>query len=78
MSSGGSHTPNERYWMARSSIRYFTKHSKWWQVFVIILYRLGSAFKMTLRLVFKRKYASVRAYWQGLKDGIVENWFKGA
>jgi hypothetical protein len=78
MSSGGSHTPNERYWMARSSIRYFSKHSRWWQRPVIVGYRFGSALKMTLRLVLEKKYSSARAYWQGLMDGILENIIKGA
>jgi GT2 family glycosyltransferase len=73
MSSGGSDSPVERYWMARSSVRYFHKHGRGWQILAIVPYRLGSAFKTTISLVVKKRGESVRAYWRGLMDGLREN-----
>jgi len=73
LSSGGSDTPDERYWMARSSVRYYRKHANARQLLVIIPYRLGSAFKTTLRLIVEKHRTSVRAYWKGLMDGLQDN-----
>ncbi len=70
LSSGGSDTPNERYWMAKSSLLFFRKHARPIQFPFIFFWRLGSAVKTTLRLAGQGKWASVRAYWQGLKDGM--------
>lgn len=74
VSSGGSDTPNERYWMARSSVLFFTKHGRgrW---LIIVPYRLGSAIKTTLRLILKGRYRSILAYWRGLRDGFHQVWF---
>jgi len=69
-SSGGTDTPDERYWMARSSVRYFRKHAKSGRLLVIIPYRFGSAIRTSLRLTGKNRPAAVRAYWQGLMDGL--------
>lgn len=71
-SSGGSGSPNERYWMARSSIRFFRKHARPWQWPFILITRLGSAIKTTLRLLGQRRGDSARAYLRGLKDGLLE------
>lgn len=71
-SSGGSSSPNERYWMARSSLRFFRKHARGRQVPAIFLWRLGSALRTTLRLALGRRWPSLRAYWRGLRDG----WFQ--
>jgi GT2 family glycosyltransferase len=73
LSSGGSDAPEERYWMARSSVRYFRKHANGHQLLVIIPYRLGSAIKTTLRLIIKKRWASVWAYWKGLMEGFHDN-----
>ncbi|HRQ38296.1 MAG TPA: glycosyltransferase family 2 protein [Chloroflexota bacterium] len=69
-SSGGSDSPRERYWMARSSVRYFAKHARWWQIPLIVLWRLGSALKTTWRLWRHGRYESLNAYWRGLWHGM--------
>jgi GT2 family glycosyltransferase len=70
-SSGGSDTPAERYWMARSSIHYFQKHARGWQIPAVALWRMGSALRTSARLAGGRKWAALSAYWRGLKDGLV-------
>lgn len=67
--SGGVDTPQERYWMARSSVLFFRKHAHGWQWLLIAPYRLGSALKTTLRLVLHGRWPSLLAYWGGLRDG---------
>jgi len=71
-SSGGSDTPRERYWMARSSVLYFRKHAHFWQVPIVLFWRAGSATRTTLRLLRKRRVDSLKAYWRGLWHGIRE------
>lgn len=70
VSSGGSDSPNERYWMARSSVRYFRKHVRGAQWFIVIPYRTGSAVKTLFRLLIQGKKTSAQAYLRGLRDGI--------
>jgi GT2 family glycosyltransferase len=70
-SSGGSDAPAERYWMARSSIHYFRKHARGWQIPAIAFWRTGSALRTTTRLAGARKWAALGAYWRGLKDGLM-------
>jgi hypothetical protein len=72
-SSGGRHSPSERYWMAQSSGRYFRTHGRGWRLPIIIPYRLASALKMTARLVGRGQYRATRAYWRGLLTG----WLSG-
>ena len=50
LSSGGSDSVNERYWMARSSVRFFSKHARAWQWPIILFWRMGSALRTTWRL----------------------------
>lgn len=69
---GGVDTPAERYHMARSSVRFFRKHGSNWRMVVIIPYRLGSALKTSVRLVRHGRWPALRAYWQGLWDGVVK------
>ncbi len=69
-SSGGSDSPAERYHMAKSSVIFFRKHVRGWRWVIVVPYRLGSALKTTLRLLRRRKFASIRAYWRGLRDGL--------
>lgn len=71
-SSGGSDSPGERYWMARSSIRYFRKHTHRFRWPIVIFWRTGSAVKTSLRLLVRRRYKSLRSYWRGLFDGLRE------
>ncbi len=69
-SSQGSDTPAERYWMARSSVRFFRKHIRGARWAVVLPWRLGSALKTTLRLAGSGNFPAARAYWRGLLDGI--------
>jgi GT2 family glycosyltransferase len=71
-SSGGRDAPSERYWMARSSIHYFQKHARGWQIPATALWRMGSALRTTARLAGRGEWAALGAYWRGLKDGLVE------
>ncbi len=71
-SSGGSDSPNERYWMARSSVLFFRKHVRGWRWLIVAPYRLGSAVKTTIRLLRRRRWESVSAYWRGLHDGLAQ------
>lgn len=68
LSSGGTDSPNERYWMARSSLVYFRKHARWWQRPFIIFWRAGSAVRTSWRLRHRRD--SLQAYWRGLWHGL--------
>ncbi len=71
-SSGGSNSPNERYYMALSSGLYFRKHMQLWQAFLIIPYRLLSALRWSGRLIKDQQWAALTAYWRGLYVG----WFR--
>lgn len=71
-SSGGSDSPSERYWMAKSSIRYFRKHTRHLRWPIVIFWRMGSAIKTSFRLLHKRRFESLRSYWRGLRDGLRE------
>ncbi|MBI5566311.1 MAG: glycosyltransferase family 2 protein [Chloroflexi bacterium] len=68
-SHGGQGSPQERYLMARNSVRYFRKYVRSVRWFIVAPYRLGSALKTTLRLMRARRFDSIRAYWRGLRDG---------
>jgi GT2 family glycosyltransferase len=72
-SSGGAASPNERYWMARSSVHYFRKHTRGLQIPVVLFWRSGSALRTTGRLARQGKWPSLKAYWRGLFEGIKEN-----
>ena len=69
VSSKGSDLPNERYWMAYSSIHYFQKHIRGFAWIVVIPWRFGSAIKTSLRLIFRGQYTALKLYWKGLRDG---------
>jgi hypothetical protein len=68
-SSEGKDTPNERYWMARSSVLFFRKHATGLKSILIIIYRVASAVKTGIRLLLKGKLHAFLAYFRGLKDG---------
>lgn len=71
-SSGGSDSPGERYWMARSSVTYFRKHTRHLRWLIVIPWRAGSALKTTLRLLQAQNFAALKSYWRGLWDGLRE------
>lgn len=68
-SSGGAESPQTRYWLARSSGRYFRKHGQGWRLWLIVPFRLASALRLTIRLYGRREWETLRRYWQGLKEG---------
>lgn len=68
-SSGGLETPVKRYWLAQSSGRYFRKHGRGARMLMIIPFRLASAVKTTVRLLFSGRSDIARAYWAGLITG---------
>jgi hypothetical protein len=72
-SSGGSDSPGERYWMARSSVIFFHKHVKGLRWLVVGPYRIGSACKTVLRLYLVGRSAAAHAYIRGLRDGLRES-----
>jgi len=72
-SSGGRYTTNERYWMARSSVRFFRKYVNFWQIPFVLTWRIGSCILSTMRLSSKRNWQALKFYWLGLKDGMLEN-----
>lgn len=72
LSSGGSDSPGERYWMARSSVLFFHKHVHGFRWLIVLPYRVGSAIKTVLRLILHSQGRSAWAYLRGLYDGIVE------
>lgn len=70
MSSGGSDSPAERYWMAESSVRFFAKHVRGARWLAVVPYRVGSACKTVVRLWLRRRGPAARAYVRGLRDGL--------
>lgn len=72
LSSGGSDSANERYWMARSSVLYFRKHARPYQWPLILFWRTGSALRTTWRLGRAAKGVALQAYWRGLWHGLRE------
>lgn len=69
-SSGGSNSPAERYWMARSSVLFFRKHACGLQRVIIPGYRFASAVRTVTRLIRNKRYPSAQAYLRGLYDGL--------
>jgi GT2 family glycosyltransferase len=69
-SSGGTNSPDERYWMARSSVRYFRKHARGLQIPAILAWRMGSALRTSLSLGSKTNWPALGAYWRGLLAGL--------
>lgn len=69
-SAGGVDSPRVRYYRARSSVWFFRKHVRGLRWLIVIPYRCGSAVKTVLRLAIRRRWATVRAYVRGLRDGL--------
>ena len=70
LSSGGSGSPSERYWMAKNTWLYYRKNARWWQWLFIVPWRIGSVVKTSVGLGAARNWQSLRAYWRGLRDGM--------
>lgn len=71
-SSGGKENPFEKYHMGRSSGIYFRKHVRGLRWIPVIIFRIISWFKMTIKLIFSGKFRSLLNFYRGLYDG----WFK--
>ncbi len=69
-SSGGYLNPKERYWSARSLMKVSKRATTWWNALPLWLHRLISSILWTFRLLIKGKPAALKAYWQGLIDGL--------
>lgn len=72
VSTGGSSSPSERYWMARSSVLFFAKYVRSWRWLIVGPYRTASAIRTSIRLLRQGRRDSLRSYWRGLRDGIAE------
>jgi GT2 family glycosyltransferase len=72
LSSGGSDSVNERYWMARSGVLFFRKQARPWQWPIILFWRAGSAVRTTWRLWRHGRMDALKAYWRGLWHGLKE------
>jgi GT2 family glycosyltransferase len=72
-SSGGSDSPRERYWMARSSVIYFGQNARVWQMPVVLFWRGGSAIRTSWRLFHNKKKDSLKSYWRGILDGLKDS-----
>ncbi|MCA9960793.1 MAG: glycosyltransferase family 2 protein [Anaerolineales bacterium] len=69
-SSGGEGSPLHRYYLARSSVRFFRRHASEGVPLFIFMFRLASAVKMLGKLVWRRQWATAVAYLQGLHSGL--------
>lgn len=65
---GGNDSPNERYYMALSSVLFFRKHTQGWRWPIVLVFRLLSALKTSWRL--RQNHTALKRYWQGLTDGL--------
>lgn len=70
--SAGSGSPLQRYYLARSSVHFYLRHTPGWLKPLIVLYRAGSAVRTVSRALLHKRTDVARAYLQGLKDGIAE------
>jgi hypothetical protein len=57
------------YYHARGSVYFYYKHSAGWQRVLVLLYRLGSALRSTLRYLLRGSLRHIVSYWHGLCDG---------
>jgi len=68
-SSGGTNSPARVYYLALSSILFFYRHAHLGNPLLILGFRLGSAHKKIVTLLWRRQRATAIAYLRGLKDG---------
>jgi GT2 family glycosyltransferase len=72
ISSGGLESPLRRYHLARSGVLFWRTHWRQGNLVAILLFRAGSAIKMTIRLLLSGNVSAAAAYWRGLRDGLRE------
>lgn len=68
-SSGGQDSKRERYHYGLSSGIYFRKHIKVFNAIPVILFRLGSALKTTVKLLLRGEIKVMQSYLKGLYLG---------
>lgn len=69
-STGGAGTPLNKYYLARSSVLFYAKHTPRPLWPLVAVYRLGSALRTVTRALRNGRPAVAKAYLQGLIDGI--------
>ena len=51
-------------------MRYSKRATRWWNAVPLWAHRLISIGLWTLRLLIRRKPEALKAYWQGIRDGL--------
>ncbi len=70
-SSGGPDSERERYQYGLSSGLYFRKHVSVVNAIPIILFRLGSALKTTVKLLLRGETKAISGYFKGIYKGLI-------
>ncbi len=68
--STGAGSPDQLYLLARSSVRYYHKHSRGLHRLLLCLYRAGSLLRTLVRCWREGRPRAGRAYLRGLRDGL--------
>jgi hypothetical protein len=68
--STGEGSPLQKYYLARSSVLFFARHTPWPLIPLIVGYRLGVAVKQVVLAAQKCHWDVVLAYLRGLLDGL--------
>ena len=68
-STGGASSPAQLYYQGRSSVIFFYQHAREGNPWLILLFRLGSAFKRIGILLWRGESKAIRHYLRGLWDG---------
>jgi GT2 family glycosyltransferase len=69
-STGGEDSPLNLYYLARSSVVFFSKHASSGSPLAILIFRFGSGVKTVVSLIVKGRFEAARAYLAGLRDGV--------
>jgi hypothetical protein len=70
--SAGEGSPLQKYYLARSSVYFYFRHTPRKHRPLIALYRLGSATRTIIRALRHEKPQVASAYLRGLRDGVAE------
>jgi GT2 family glycosyltransferase len=68
--STGEGSPLQKYYLARSGVLFFAKHTPWFLAPVIVAYRLGVALKQLVLAGRRWRWDVAAAYVRGLYDGL--------
>lgn len=72
--SAGAGSPLQKYYLARSSVHFFLKHTPWWLKPMIIIYRCGSGVKTVCKSLLVGQPGIASAYLRGIRDGVQEHY----